>query len=114
MNDRNRIQEHNLPDFQERAASLGISIKKARSLLDCGKDYDPSTHHNWQRPKRVLADTHHMCQPSGNRWYFKYVSKGVNVSKPLTHDKEESKKLRDQLLKEHGYTKKIQSDTPCA
>jgi hypothetical protein len=103
--DRIRVQEHNLPDFQERARSLGLSLNRARFLLKVGEDYDPSTHNERHTPMRVLSDTHHMTQPSGKKWYFKYVSKGINISKPLSLDVNEAKAMRDELLKQYGYTK---------
>lgn len=104
--ERIRIQEHNLPDFLERAKSLGLSLKRARFLLKVGEDYNPATHNERKTERRVLTDTHHMTRPSGRKWYFKYVCKGINISQPLSMNTEEAKVMRDELLKQHGYEAK--------
>lgn len=104
--DRIRVQEHNLPEFFERAKGLGLSLKRARFLLKVGEDYNPATHNEHKTVKRVLTDTHHMTRPSGRKWYFKYIRKGINISKPLSMDTEEAKAMRDELLKHYGYEAK--------
>lgn len=97
---------YNLPqtkqEIEERAERLGISKERLAQLLDNNSFTQP--YKKITPAERVMMNpNHHMTKPKGGKYYFKFVNKGVIISKPLSADVETARKMRDELLIQCNY-----------
>jgi len=87
--------------LQERAKALGISLSKAKSLID-PRNFDLKTIP--PVPKKSFLDNpdHHMVCLRG-KYYLKVVINAKCHSRPLSLNPEEARRMRDDFLKDNNF-----------
>lgn len=93
---RKNITAANLPDLQERARSLGLTMEQALRLVNVEQIEDGGKRVTNYEP-RPLAENHHMVKPPGHYYYFRIIKFKKSINIRLTKDIETSRKMRDEI-----------------
>lgn len=94
-----RIKPENLPDLEERAKALGISLEKAVELVNCIQIDKPV------RPqfRKGTHPNHHLIFGGFDYWYVHYYHNNTKHRVRLSKDVEEARRMRDEIFKDLGY-----------
>lgn len=96
---RKNITAENLPDLEERARSLGLTMEQALRLVNVEQVEDGGKRVTNYGPK-PLTENHHIVHPTGKYFYFRYMKDKKAINIKLAQDIETSRIMRDKLYSE--------------
>lgn len=93
------ITAANLPDLEERAKSLGLTMEQALRLVNVEQVEDGGRRVT-NYGSKPLTENHHIVHPTGKYFYFRYIKDKKAINIKLTQDIETSRIMRDKIYSE--------------